>query len=325
MAEVQVEAVRKAVEKTLLEHPKVVGISHHHSEPKIIIYVESEEDAKAMPSSLKDIPVEVRVIGKVRIQHAVLVQAQKVRPLIGGVSGFACCERAAGTLGIVTYDGKILSNSHVIAIDFINSEWFERGQPILQPALLDGGTEEDVVGELESYMPIKFKDVEAENYADAAIATSTVDYIPGEVKGIGQIRGWTEPEVGMLVRKVGRTTGYTESIITDVGATIKVEGYPWGWAVFKDCVVCDAFSRGGDSGSIIITPDNIVVGLLFAGSNYVTVGCNIKHVIDGLGIDLGPKVEPAALKPRPEFAVMGLFPLMFVGGIIIFEEANLRV
>jgi len=322
MAEVQ--AVRKAVEPALLEHEKVVGISHSHSKPKIVIYVESEEDVEAMPKVLSGIQTEIRVIGKVKIQQQMLmgVNIQKVRPLVGGVSGFACCERAAGTLGVVTYDGKILSNAHVCAIDFINSKWFEPGQPILQPSLLDGGSEEDVVGKLESYVPIEFNNVEAENYVDGAIATPTVDYVPGEIQGIGQVRGWSEPKVGQLVRKLGRTTGYTESVITDVGATIKVSGYPWGWAVFKDCIVCDAFSQAGDSGSIIITPDNIVVGLLFAGSDVVTIGCNIKHVIDKLGIDLGPVVEPQMLEPKPEIAVMGFFPLMFVGGIIIFEEIS---
>jgi len=311
MIDVNLEAVRKAVEKPLLDHPGVVGVSYHHSVPTIVIYVESEEDARAMPRTIAGLPVEVRVVGKVRIQ------AERVRPLIGGVSGFASGQNGAGTLGVVTLDGKILSNAHVIAINFETSKWLKIGHPVVQPAPLDGGTEGDIVGYLEDYVPIVTNSVEATNYVDGAIAECTVDYRPMWIKGVGEIKGWTDPTVGLPVKKVGRTTEYTESVITDIGATVKIHGYPWGWAVIKDCVICGVFSQAGDSGSLIVTRDNVAVALLCAGSEYITVGCNIRHVIEALDVDLGEKAEV-----RPEVAVMGAFPLMLVGGIILSNEVK---
>lgn len=318
-----IEKVRRATEPVLLEHKKVWGVSHHTSNPHTVIYVQEEADKADMPSQIGGTPTDVRVSGEVYIQRQVIVQnkyIQKMRPLVGGVSCFACCEKAAGTLGVITNDGKILSNAHVLAIDFIESDWFERGHSVIQPGGLDMGTEDDKVGELESYAPIKFKDTTAENYVDAATATPLVDYQPMEILGVGALEGWTYPLVGMRVHKAGRTTGYSESVVTDTKATMKVEGYPGGWAVFRDVFVCVALSSGGDSGSYIATPDNIGVGPLFAGSELITIGCEAGHVIQELGVDLGPKVEYELLPQKMKMLPAALLPVGFVLAVIMVEE-----
>lgn len=318
--------VRQRLEKELIKLPNIVGVSHENPRDRIILYVESEQDAMAMPRSLAGVPVEVRVIGKVVAlqpevsQLSAGVHTQKTRPLIGGVSVFACCERAAGTLGMITYDGKILSNAHVLAINPFGG-FYPIGQKIVQPAPLDGGSEQDEVGWLHSYVPIKFNDAGAENYVDAAVAMPTVEVEKGIIEGIGKVEGWSEPGVGMKVRKSGRSTGVTESVILDTGATIKVTGYPQGWAVFKDVFLCRAFARGGDSGSVIVSENNRVVGLLFAGSNIVTIGCNIKHVIDKLNVALGTK-DVEKVQPKMEMLAPAMVPVGFVGGSIILEEVR---
>jgi len=308
------QVVRQRVEPHLLEIPGITGISHEGTGSKIVIYVESEDLIQAMPQSLSGIPVEVRVTGRIFAQQAV-AQREKVRPLIGGVSAFVCCPYAAGTLGIVTYDGFILSNAHVFALreDF---GYYSDGAKVIQPAVLDGGSEEDVVGYLHSYVPIKFMDVNAPNFTDAAIAVPSVDYEPGKILGIGKVDGWREPRVGDEVKKSGRTTGVTSSTVTDVGATVKVWYSYDRWAVFRDVIICEVFSSPGDSGSVVVSGDK-VVGLLFAGSERVTVVSNIKYVIRSLGIRLGE--EEIALPPDLK-VVLSFVPVMAVGAIMMRKE-----
>jgi len=46
------------------------------------------------------------------------------------------------------------------------------------------------------------------------------------------------------------------------------------------------FSQGGDSGSLVMTTDKSIVGLLFAGSDEYTVVNKLKHVEELLNISL---------------------------------------
>lgn len=71
----------------------------------------------------------------------------------------------------------------------------------------------------------------------------------------------------MLVKKVARTTNLTVGRITAINATVDV-GYGGGQvARFTDQIVTTNISAGGDSDSLVVTLDNIAVGLLFAGSS----------------------------------------------------------
>jgi len=73
---------------------------------------------------------------------------------------------------MVTYDDKILSNAHVIAMEPNTDNFLDIGTPILQPGSGDGGRLSERVGALEAYIPIDFEP-DAENYADANIASSS--------------------------------------------------------------------------------------------------------------------------------------------------------
>jgi len=91
----------------------------------------------------------------------------------------------------------------------------------------------------------------------------------------------------MIVRKSGRTTAYTEGRIITTDATIDVD-YGNGKVRLTDQFITTNMSEGGDSGSIGVTEDNKVVGLLFAGSSSVTVFNNINNVMNQLGIRFEP-------------------------------------
>jgi len=47
-----------------------------------------------------------------------------------------------------------------------------------------------------------------------------------------------------------------------------------------------AMSAGGDSGSAVLDAEDFVVGLLFAGSDAVTIINPVQFVLDELGIEI---------------------------------------
>ena len=307
-----VEAVRQKVEPKLLQFKGIVGVSHANPERKIIIYVESERDIRRIPKMIAGIPVEPVVAGKVQALP-LLEQSytQKVRPLLGGVSLGPPIE-IAGTLGMVI-DGKILTNAHVIALDFMNVDWFPIGTPVYQPSLLDGGTQDDVVGHLTTHSDIKFN-VPHYNTVDVAIAEPIVNFREMEIIQIGKVNGIAKAAVGMNVKKVGRTTGLTQSKIFDTNATIKVSYGPFGYAIFKNCIVTKpAMASGGDSGSILLCEANKAVGLIFAGSSYITVANHIDKALEAV------KIEPEKMA-IPILVMAGAFVAGAVAGYFLRGE-----
>jgi len=95
------------------------------------------------------------------------------------------------------------------------------------------------------------------------------------------------------VYKVGRTTGYTEGIITAIAGTTSIN-YPGGTAYFAGQLIVSAtpnnvgpFSDRGDSGSGILNADHKLVGLLFAGSTLQTLVNPIDDVLSELQAALG--------------------------------------
>lgn len=56
------------------------------------------------------------------------------------------------------------------------------------------------------------------------------EYVPSEISGLGKIKGFAEPELGMAVLKSGRTTGVTNGIVVGIDASLYVD-YPIGAAL----------------------------------------------------------------------------------------------
>ena len=117
----------------------------------------------------------------------------------------------------------------------------------------------------------------------ATVGTATLS------DGYGQPR--TEPVTalpGMPVMKYGRTTGFTSAQV-DAVAVIANVGYDSGTARFVEQIIIKpgTFSAGGDSGSLIVVDggvdDRRPVGLLFAGSNSITIANPIAPVLARFG------------------------------------------
>ncbi|MFH1559849.1 MAG: hypothetical protein ABID84_00320 [Chloroflexota bacterium] len=307
----------------LLEIEGVVGTGvgfMADGSPVIKVFTE-REGMKGLPKELDGFDVDVQVTGKIVAQ--VDPKAMFDRPVPIGVSSGS--ERliryraswycTVGTLGARVTDGTnvyALSNNHVYAQENTG----EVGDRILQPGRVDmteqacGSLDEidaAVIGTLHGFVPITFS-WKASNTVDAAIAATTV----GEVGNSTPSDGYGTPssvpvgaELGQAVQKYGRTTGLTKGVVTAVNATVNV-GYYSGTARFVDQIIIETetgtFSAGGDSGSLIVTDDgsNSPVGLLFAGSDTVTVANRIDLVLDAFGVTIDGEAGGPPPTPTPE-------------------------
>ena len=269
-----------------------------------------------IPSAVDSTPTDVIQTGIIR---ALQVPTDRFRPAPGGVSvGHVAI--TAGTLGCwVTKNGQkvMLSNNHVLA----DSNAADIGDAILQPGPFDGGSfPQDHIADLTQFVPISFQGepsgcqfanavisvfnlgcrvigsntryqvtkIQAEdNLVDAAIATplNPAD-INDEIFNIGPIQGTVSGELGMAIKKSGRTTGFTTDEIQQVDVTANVQYGAGQVAVFSDQLLAGAMSQGGDSGSAVLDDGNRLTGLLFAGSESTTIINRIENVFSALGISL---------------------------------------
>jgi hypothetical protein len=271
-----------------------------------------------IPREVGGIPTDVVETGVFR---ALQTRTDRWRPAPGGVS-IGHRDITAGTLGCLVRDDQgtyILSNNHVLA----NSNAGIPGDPILQPGPYDGGSlPADQIAELARFVPISFLLPEPpsdcpvgrgaaalgnilawatgsrtrlravrmqveENLVDAALARPLN---PGDVRNdileIGTITGFRSAELGMAIRKSGRTTGLTTDTIQQVDVTANVSYGGTSVARFTDQLLAGPMSKGGDSGSAVVDAGTNLVGLLFAGSDTTTIINRIEHVFTGLQVHL---------------------------------------
>lgn len=188
----------------------------------------------------------------------------------------------------------ILSNNHVLA----NSNISAIGDAILQPGPIDGGKDPaDRIARLSEYIPITFAPsvplTQHQNLVDAAIAEGDFGDLDREIFWNGYVRGWrprANVTVGTSVKKTGRTTNFSTGRITAVNATVDVNYSGGRTARFKDQIITTPMSSPGDSGSLIMTLDNIAIGLLFAGSAASTIANQIENVRNLLRVEVAEQI-----------------------------------
>lgn len=227
---------------------------------------------------------KVRFIEVGHIVSLNIDRTSEIRPLIGGISAGHYLV-SAGTIGCVVYDKDtnqplLLSNAHVLAnSDTPTEDLALIGDDIFQPGKYDSGTE--VIAHLYDWVPI-----EDGITVDAAVASPSIN-ADNYIIDIPYTDGTARPEVGMKVKKSGRTTGFTEGEILSTESTIDVD-YGTETISLTDQFITTCMSAGGDSGSVGVTEDGKIVGLLFAGSDKVTIFNNIEHVTNQLNIKFVP-------------------------------------
>ena len=261
-----------------------------------------------IPSILSGVETDVVEVGDI-----VALRTGIHRPAPGGVS-IGHPEVTAGTLGMVVKRKgvrHILSNNHVMA----NTNKAQIGDSIYQPGVADGGGEEDTIAHLVDFVPIIFSEsstcpianlnvhisnffaqlfgrqtrlkavIESANLVDCAISEPiSKDIVSDKILGIGIPYGFSVVGIGDVVKKSGRTTRLTYGTVIAVNAESLVN-YRSGTASFKEQIITTTMAEGGDSGSAVLDESNNAVGLLFAGSDKVTIINDIFNVIDLLGLD----------------------------------------
>ncbi len=292
--------------------------------PALVILVTEKKDPEELrpqdliPREIGGVETDVLAIGHPCAGTAPLAAAARelalrVRPVRGGFS-VGHYQTTAGTVATAVYDllpeGKLnpprpgigvpsryflLSNNHVLA----NQNSARAGDPILQPGPYDGGQDpEDRIARLSRFVPLTFYPPtplhQHQNLVDAALAEGDLPYLDREIYWIGRVRGWKprcRVEVGMVVQKTGRTTGYTVGRITVINATVDVSYGAGRVARFRDQIVTTSMSAPGDSGSLLTTLDGVAVGLIFAGSPLATIANQIENVRSLLRVEVGEVVE----------------------------------
>jgi len=256
-----------------------------------------------IPEFDEGLPTDVVEVGEIAIYRGIYPEVKSVpqhrerhRPVVGGIS----CARKnfliAGTLGLPLVYLRVgkqrvpcsISNNHVIALSYLE-EGVALGEPIRQPSLLDGGGDEDYIGELCAWGEILFGEGH-ENKYDVAFVRLFEDARP-DVLGLGRYSQTGEPDIGMEVKKSGRTTGVTAGRVVVIDAEIRVKYSEKLCAFFKDQFLTTKMMEPGDSGSCFFH-GQAVVGLGFAGSDKISVVTPIKNIFEDFHVSLLPAGSP---------------------------------
>ena len=197
---------------------------------------------------------ELRRSNQLSNREQLLIGRGRVNPIVGGVS-VGSITGQAGTLSTIVWDQTdgtpcVLSNWHVLA----GTPTAKVDQPTYQPALFDGGTEDDVVARLKRWT--------LGEEGDAAIAelSGTRHYASGEILGMWHpISGYLRPRLNMEIRKWGRTTGFTKGFIDGIHLATNIDYGNGVVRYFKNQFHISPrrankdVSQTGDSGSLVLT------------------------------------------------------------------------
>lgn len=264
------------------------------------------DEADVVANAIPDRQTKVEGVGEVSVQPAEDVapasddRQQQHRPIPAGVS--ECNYNGTAATG-GTFPARIddldaaewaadaeegetvrLSNNHVYA----RSNKASFGEPIVQPSRMDGGTPTSQVGGMHGYVPIEegvTVDVAARTMHEED--TDAVHNYDGESGSV--LRDYSGLKGRTLV-KSGRTTGVTRGEVKATSASIRVGyGGDVGVTTVRDQIITTDMSDGGDSGSPVFDERGNHVGLVFAGSDKVSVICKAANVEDELGVTLMPE------------------------------------
>ena len=284
----------------------------------VIKVMTADANVAGIPKNLDGFPVRVSVTGRIYARSHIPLDTSPAgpwtRPVPIGVST-GHPDITAGTIGARVTNGTAvfaLSNNHVYA----NVNSASIGDNVLQPGPYDEGVDPtDAIGTLADFEPIRFCTIlfiwlvcQENNQIDAAIAatdetkvgfatppggygtpSSVIHAAYGNPTVIGDET--LDQLVGASVSKFGRTTGATTGTIDSINATVQV-CYDQACSLiaqFSDQIIITpgTFSAGGDSGSLIVTTNgNNPVGLLFAGSDTITIANRIDLVLNRFAVTI---------------------------------------
>lgn len=210
----------------------------------------------------------------------------------------------AGTLGGFVHDGDgvyVLSNNHVLA----NSNRARPFDPIVAPGPSDQGDDHThrVIGQLYRWTELREHSPQGLDAAIARLPAGT-KYLPSFVPGVGRVNRVPIDDRYAVhgVFKYGRTTKLTQGEVSAFEIDDIVVNYGTAqaprWLQFDNQLELvgarpgEAFSRGGDSGSVIYDrASRRPYALLFAGgqdgaARDRTLGHFLPDVLAALGVEM---------------------------------------
>ena len=323
-----VAAVQAQVTANWMLQPEVLGTAvtlDSSGATALLVYVDRDspkavEVVRSLPEQIQGIGVQVRLTEKFRAmrhrhrrhhrRHRGRIVATvghkffQVPPIQLGTSGGwskdetgnFCC---AGTLGALVQIGAqqyILSNWHVLEDDIVpgsNGVVATTGDAVIQPGLIDvncSAADAQVVATLEK------RDSLPNSNVDCAIAKVNPGMVQtdGAILEIGTISSQTAPAfINQPVKKSGRTTGVTHSVVIGLNATIRVDydtecngHFAFSKTFTGQIMVGGGFLGDGDSGSLLVedaATNPRAIGLLFASGSTDAIANPIDEVLSFLG------------------------------------------
>ncbi|MFH1912957.1 MAG: hypothetical protein ABIK45_01605 [Pseudomonadota bacterium] len=278
----------------------VIGVGRGHkwvgglatAEACIQVQVTQKVDATGLatgeriPDRIGDVRTDVVEVGHVVFGGL----TDKVRPLETGYSVGAVHKKvlSTGTLGaFVVSVGEVpchyfvLSCNHVLA----DNNAFPLGTEVTQPGPDDGGTINDAVGQLWTFVPMS---TTQDNVVDAALATVEEDLITPVRPYVAQCVPASDIAIGMKVMKNGRTTELTAGVVTADKVTILVDDEHGNRYRMVDQLTATYGSAHGDSGALVVSIDsNKAVGMHIGGNTgIVGVMSTMENVLKALKVAL---------------------------------------
>lgn len=364
-----IRPVKEAVEAALLEKTNVIGVDIAEKETNgektgelsIVVFVDAKKPLSRVPkkdqvpkeidgiqTDVQELVIELQTQSEMRMVEAgasPFIDGAQYATLEGGISMGPL--RAVhldppdvpasgdytfvGTLGALVKDRATgatmaLTNFHVACV---NNTW-SVGDRMVQQSLNDGGSAAGQFGSLTRAV--------LSDQVDGAVVTLDAGKAwNASVRGVGDVAGSQAAVAGMNVQKRGRTTEHTFGQVVSTDFTVSVDyGSDVGPRTFHhqirivpDTARNARFSNRGDSGSVILTDDRRVVGLLYAGSRdgSMTFANPIASVLDELSVDL---LSPPVIKLTKPSVACGLHTKLttycgFVSKAIVCEPIKSKL
>jgi hypothetical protein len=97
--------------------------------------------------------------------------------------------------------------------------------------------------------------------------------------------GIADPKLGLRVYKSGRSTALTSGVISQVDVAVDVQ-YGDRTARYANQIMITPFTQRGDSGALVLDEQRRAVGLIFSGSDRVSVANPIRFALAALSVSL---------------------------------------
>ena len=323
-----VAAVQAEVTENWMRQPEVLGTAvtlDSSGATALAVYVDRDspkavEVVRSLPDQIQGIGVQIRLTEKFRAMRqrhrrhrrhhrrgsiaAVGHKFFQTPPIQLGTSGGWSRDRTGnhccgGTLGALVQIGAqqyILSNWHVLEDDIVpgaNGAVATTGNAVIQPGLIDTDC---FAGDAQVVATLEKRDSLPNSNVDCAIAQVNPGMVQtdGAILEIGTISSQTAPAfINQPVKKSGRTTGVTRSVVIGLNATIRVDydnecngHFAFTKTFTGQIMVGGGFLGDGDSGSLLVedvATNPRAIGLLFASSSTDAIANPIDEVLSFLG------------------------------------------